>query len=339
LHQAVTFLRNLFMTAPQSILQILSDCRFHSGTEIGAEMGCSRAAIWKIIQALQNTGVEIYSVRGRGYRLARELELLSAADILAAMHPMQRPHVNHLEVQYEIRSTNAYLLDRSRQGGYSGQVCIAESQSEGRGRRGRQWVSPFGGNIYMSLLWRFPTGAMQLGGLSLAIAVALARALRETGLTEIGVKWPNDILVGERKLAGILLEVAGEAAGCCDVVIGVGINVRMPVTAGQQIDQAWTDVETVLGKPVGRNRLAGALLSNLISVVREFEVDGLSPFLDEWQRMDCFAGREVQLQLPNETVQGVARGVDASGALILAKGGELRRYHSGEVSLRPARAS
>jgi BirA family biotin operon repressor/biotin-[acetyl-CoA-carboxylase] ligase len=180
---------------------------------------------------------------------------------------------------------------------------------------------------------------MQLGGLSLAIAVALARALRETGLTEIGVKWPNDILVGERKLAGILLEVAGEAAGCCDVVIGVGINVRMPVAAGQQIDQAWTDVETVLGKPVGRNRLAGALLSNLISVVREFEVDGLSPFLDEWQRMDCFAGREVQLQLPNETVQGVARGVDASGALILAKSGELRRYHSGEVSLRPARAS
>ena len=305
---------------------------------MGAEIGCSRAAIWKIVQSLQNTGVEIYSVRGRGYRLARGIELLSAADILASMQPLLRSHVEQLHVHYEMRSTNAYLLERSRQSDYSGHVCFAESQSEGRGRRGREWVSPFGGNIYMSLLWRFPTGAMQLGGLSLAIAVAVARALRETGLTDIGVKWPNDILVGKCKLAGILLEVAGEASGSCDVVIGVGINVRMPVTAGQKINQAWTDVETTLGKPVGRNRLAGVLLSHLISVVREFEVDGLSPFLGEWQRMDRYAGHEVLLQLPNETVQGIARGVDASGALILAKGGELRRYHSGEVSLRPARA-
>lgn len=327
------------MPSPQLILDILSDCRFHSGTELGAAIGCSRASIWKLVQFLQNSGVDIYSVRGKGYRLAQRIELLSSSHILAAMHPTLRPHVDHLDVHYEIASTNTYLLEQSRQGNYSGHACFAECQTQGRGRRGRNWVSPFGGNIYGSLLWRFSTGAMQLGGLSLAIAVAVARALREIGLAEIAVKWPNDILAGEHKLAGILLEVVGEAAGPCHVVIGVGINVRMPKAAGQEINQAWTDVETLLGKPVDRNRLAGVLLSHLISVARAFEADGLSPFLEEWQRMDCFAGREVQLQLPNGTVQGVAQGVDAGGALMLAVGGELRRYHSAEVSLRPAYAS
>lgn len=326
------------MPSPQLILDILSDCRFHSGTELGAVCGCSRASIWKIVQFLQNSGIEIYSVKGKGYRLAQKIELLSSSHILAAMQPALRPYVEHLDVQYEILSTNSYLLERSRQGDYSGHACFAECQTEGRGRRGRNWVSPFGGNIYGSLLWRFSTGAMQLGGLSLAVAVAVARTLREIGLADIGVKWPNDIIAGERKLAGILLEVVGEAAGPCHVVIGVGINVRMPALAGQEIDQAWTDADTLLGRPVGRNRLAGLLLSHLISVVREFEADGLAPFLEEWQRMDCFAGREVMLQLPNGTVQGVARGVDAGGALMLAVEGELRRYHSAEVSLRPARA-
>lgn len=327
------------MPSPHLVLDLLSDCRFHSGTELGTAIGCSRASIWKVIKSLQKSGVEIYSVRGKGYRLPRAIGLLSATDIIAAMQPALRAQIKQLDVFDEISSTNAYLMERSSQGSASGHVCFAEYQSAGRGRRGRQWVSPFGGNIYGSLLWRFPSGVMRLGGLSLGIAVAVARALREIGLSGIEVKWPNDLLVDGRKLAGILLEVAGEAAGPCDVVIGVGINVRMPVTAGEDINQTWTDVETLLGQPVERNRLASVLLSHLISVVREFEVDGLAPFLDEWQRMDCFAGCEVLLQLPNGTVRGIARGVDASGALLLASGGVLRPYHSGEVSLRPVRTS
>jgi BirA family biotin operon repressor/biotin-[acetyl-CoA-carboxylase] ligase len=322
-------------TLPHIVLTCLADGHFHSGTQLGRQAGCSRSAVWKAIQVLQSAGLEVFSVRGKGYRLAAPLELLDTDAICAVLAPVQRDILQELEVFFDINSTNAYLLERARQGAPGGCACLAEYQQAGRGRRGRHWVSPFGGNLYFSLLWRFGSGAAQLGGLSLAVAVVVVRVLRQLGLDRVDLKWPNDILVDGRKLVGILLEVAGEATGPCAVVVGIGLNVSVSVAAMSAVDQPWTDLETALGRSVSRNWLVGRLLGVLLSALCEFEQRGLASFLGEWQARDVFAGRRVVLQLPDGEVCGMARGVDQDGALLLARNGELHRYHSGEVSLRP----
>jgi len=321
------------MNLAQTVLTTLGDGRFHSGEALGHASGRSRSAIWKAIQSLQQAGIEVFSVRGKGYRLASPVELLDAETILAHMAPNTRATVQHLEVCFEVDSTNARVLERAKQLSATGHVCLAERQLAGRGRRGREWISPFGGNIYLSLLWQFD-GASQLGGLSLAVAVAVMRGLKEFGLQGAGVKWPNDIQVSGRKLAGILLEIAGEASGPCAVVVGVGLNVNLPADAMTAVDQPWTDVQAELGRPVPRNILAATLLHHLTSAIQQFEYEGLAPFLNEWRDSDVLADKKVVVDLPQGKIHGIARGVDASGALLLACDGELRRYHSGEVSVR-----
>jgi BirA family biotin operon repressor/biotin-[acetyl-CoA-carboxylase] ligase len=322
------------MTLAQTLLTHLADGEFHSGPALGRATGCTRTAVWKAIQSLQNSGLDIYSVRGKGYRLAQPVELLLRDRILAALDTDISEAMQQLEVHHEIDSTNAYLMNVAKQSEASAHVCIAECQHAGRGRRGRQWVSPLGGNLYLSLLWRFHAGATSLGGLSLAIAVAVMRALHETGLESARLKWPNDVLLDGRKLAGILLEVAGEASGPCAVVVGLGLNVRTPAAEMSDVDQPWVDLESALGKTVSRNELTARLLNHLIRALIDFEQQGLTPFLAEWEKWDALAGNEITLQLPSGELQGTARGVDENGALLLARNGQLQRYHSGEVSVR-----
>jgi BirA family biotin operon repressor/biotin-[acetyl-CoA-carboxylase] ligase len=291
------------------------------------------------VQTLQKSGLPIYSVRGKGYRLAEPIELLNKSLILTDLAEIggvegAGQYLQHLDVFHDIESTNAYLLNLAKNGEQSVRACLAELQTAGRGRRGRRWVSPFGGNLYLSLLWQFDSGASQLGGLSLAVAVAVIRTLQEVGLTSAGVKWPNDILVKGRKLAGILLEISGEAVGPCSVVIGIGLNVRTPVPEMADVDQAWTDLESELGKRVSRNHLAAQLLAHLMNAVREFETQGLRAFVKEWAASDVFADSEVTLELPHGKVQGIARGIDENGALLVVTKDGVQRFHSGEVSLR-----
>jgi len=322
------------MTLDQMVLVQLADGEFHSGPVLGQVTGRSRTAVWKAIQSLQDTGLEIYCVRGKGYRLVRPIELLNREHILTALSIRMRQFVQQLDVYHEVDSTNACLLEVARQGKISGHVCIAECQRAGRGRRGRQWISPLGGNLYLSLLWRFNTGAAALGGLSLAIAVAVMRALCDVGLDSIQLKWPNDIWVDGQKLAGILLELAGEATGPCAVVIGVGLNIRTPTAEMSAVEQPWTDLESAMGKTVSRNELAASLLDHLLCAIVDFERQGLALFMDEWAQRDVLVGNEITLDLPAGPLQGVARGVDENGALLLACNGELQRHHSGEVSVR-----
>ncbi len=328
------------MTLAETVLVLLADGQFHSGSALGHTTGRTRSAVWKAIRSLQNTGLKIYCVRGKGYRLAQPMELLSRERILAALDNDTRQAVKQLDVYHEIDSTNACLLGVARQSNTSGHVCIAECQRKGRGRRGRQWVSPLGGNLYLSLLWRFHSGAASLAGLSLAIAVAVLRTLRDAGLNSAQLKWPNDILVNGHKLAGILLELAGEAAGPCAVVMGVGLNIRTPEAEMSMVEQSWTDLESALGETVSRNELAASLLQHLVRAIVDFERQGLTPFLTEWAQWDALAGNEITLDLPMGSLQGVVRGVDENGALLLICNGKLQRYHSGEVSVRrPAKMS
>jgi len=321
----------------RQLLQRLSDGEYHSGEALGRSLGISRMAVWKHLRALREAGIDLEVTHGRGYRLPAAIELLDQDRIRHATAPETRSRLEAIEVLLDIGSTNSHLRARALQGAPAVSVCFAERQQSGRGRRGRVWVSPFAANLYFSVLWRIAAGAMALGGLSLVTGIAVIRGLRSLGIESAGLKWPNDVLVNDAKLAGILIDIVGESNGPCAVIIGIGVNVRMPPAAGAGIDQAWTDLHTLTGqRGVSRNQLAACLLDQLLPAIAEFEMRGLMPFLEEWHRYDIVQGRQVDMQLPNEVISGRASGVDADGALLVDTTRGRRRFTSGEVSLRIA---
>lgn len=321
------------MLQGNALLSILADGEFHSGEVLGQALGISRAGVWKHLQGLKARGVEIDSVPGKGHRLGAPIELLSEARIRSGLSEMARVRLGGLEVHQQIDSTNSEL--RRRASTLSPPfACFAESQSAGRGRSGRAWLSPFARNLYLSLLWRFDAGPDALSGLSLAVGVAILRTLRRIGVTDAGLKWPNDLLWRGAKFAGTLIEMSGESCGNCNVVIGVGINVRMPQALGGAIDQAWTDLATITGTTPSRNRLAGTLLSELIEMLAGFEKTGFAPLLEEWRRHDIMFGRPVTVSTVHGAEGGISRGIDAGGALLVEEGAIIKRYLSGDVSLR-----
>jgi BirA family biotin operon repressor/biotin-[acetyl-CoA-carboxylase] ligase len=318
------------------LLSRLADGQFHSGEALGSALGVSRMAVWKHLKALRELGVEFEVVRGKGYRLPASIDLLDPDAILAALSPQARTQLGPLDVLLEVDSTNSWLRERALKGERSGAVCLAELQHAGRGRHGRHWVSPFAGNICLSLLWRTGLGAAALGGLSLVVGIAVLRSLQSAGIRGAGLKWPNDVLVDDAKLAGILIDVAGEASGPCAVIIGIGINIKLPGSAGEAIDQPWTELSALAGTgELSRNRLSAILIDNLFEVLGVFDGQGLEPFQDEWRTHDVMAGRPVSLQLPHARVQGTARGIDAGGALrVETAHGSEERFLCGEISLR-----
>ena len=326
------------MATRYQIIRQLADGRFHSGEALAGSLGISRAAVWKHLKALrEQLHVDIHAVSGRGYRLAKPLELLDQTVIAKGLSPVAHAHVSELEIHDCIDSTNAYLMKRAAEGAPSGQVCLAEQQTAGRGRRGREWVSPYGSNIYLSILWRYSLAPAQLSGLSLAAGVAVVRALKRLGVEAVGLKWPNDILWQEHKLAGLLLEVAGESEGPSRVVLGLGLNTNLSKEQAGAIDQPWVDLAHVPGgQGVSRNRLVTELLEQLSTVLAGFEAEGLAPLLDEWHGYDLYHGRPISLRMANHSVEGIHQGIDQTGALLLAANGKVQAYHGGEVSLRPA---
>jgi BirA family biotin operon repressor/biotin-[acetyl-CoA-carboxylase] ligase len=226
-------------------------------------------------------------------------------------------------------------LNRAKDDLPGGWVCLAEYQSAGRGRRGRSWVSPFGANLYLSLLWHFSLEAALLSGLSLAVGVALMRALTALGTPELGLKWPNDVLWRRRKLAGVLLEFGGESSGLCHIVAGIGLNVAMPRYAEPAIDQPWIDLRSIIGSErLSRNHLAARLIGELVTAFVQFEQAGFAAFREEWNHYDLARDRPVILQLPTTTLSGIARGVDEAGALLLETDAGIRSFLGGEISLR-----
>lgn len=322
----------------KNLLRLLSEPGFHSGTALAASLGVSRTAVWKAVRELEALGLAIAAVSGKGYRLAVPLELLSAAAISAHLDPKSEPLLARLELHDQLDSTNTYVM-RHAAALPTGTVCLAESQTAGRGRIGRAWVSPFGANIYLSLLWRFEDTS-RLSGLSLAVGVAVARALSGLGLRGLGLKWPNDILWEERKLGGILLEVAGEAHGGCAVVVGLGLNCYLPQTVGQTIDQPWVDLVQAMGTPPGRNVLVAALLNELLPLLAEYGGHGLAPYLDEWRGYHIFQNRDAILYQGETQIRGRIVDVTAAGLLVLEDDtGRRREFASGEVRLRAAGAA
>lgn len=322
------------MSNTHALLRLLADGRFHSGVALGEELGVTRATIWNDLQKLKTLGIDAYAVAGKGYRLPEPLELLAADEILDALSPPARAVLKRLDVLLEVPSTNAYLVEHAQRGAPSGWACLAETQTAGRGRRGRAWVSPFGGNIYLSVLWRFNSGAAVVGGLSLALGVAVAEALHAAAVPGVGLKWPNDVVWQNRKLAGVLVEMAGESSGPCYVVAGIGINVAMAAEAASAIEQPWVDIVSITGLMPARNHLAAMLLQHVLLALQTFEHDGFAHFLPRWRARDAYVGKAAELHLPQHTLRGTVDGIDAQGALLFAEGGATRAYASGELSLR-----
>lgn len=324
------------MVGGLSFLKLLSDGEIHSGEELSLLAGVSRTAVWKQLKKLQGTtGLRLESIRGRGYQLRGGIELLDRELVLSKLKPEVKGRLSELGVYDRVDSTNSLALQRAQAGDAGGYVAVAEQQLTGRGRRGRSWVSPYGCNLYCSVVWQFQSGAAALEGLSLAVGVAVARALTSVGVESIGVKWPNDIVWNGRKLAGILLEMIGDVAGHCQVVIGIGINVAMADSSvGLLIGQPWTDVSTAVGTKISRNMLLAGLLSELVPVLEAFEVGGFAAFRSSWTEMDIMLGRSVVVQLGGRTVIGDAAGVSDSGALAIDTALGREWFHGGEVSLR-----
>ena len=323
------------------LLEILADGRFHSGDELGRALGVSRAAIWKAVQGLQALNLDVHSVKGKGHRLAAPLELLRREAILAELDAAGKAALQDLEILLNVDSTNSHLMRQAQEAGSAPglvRVCLAEQQSAGRGRRGRRWVSPFGRNMYLSLLRQFATGAVGLEGLSLVVAVALVRALRQAGVEGLALKWPNDVLWGRRKLAGILLEMSGDVTGDCQVVIGIGLNIDSDPRAMAEVEQPWIDLRAVSPVLPGRNRLVGLVLMQLLAALREFETGGFAVFRAEWEALDAYRGLPVEVRQgaagEGGSTSGVAQGVDAHGALRLDTGNGVRIFSGGEVSIR-----
>ena len=319
------------------LLRQLADGRFHGGQALAEALGLSRATLCQRVDTLEALGVDCHRVRGRGYRLPQALDLLDARALAAGLAGCGLC----IDLVDHSRSTSADLLAQAEvlPGGH---VRIAEWQTAGRGRQGRRWVAQPAQGLTFSVLWRFDGGVQALAGLSLAVAVALARACHDCGVDAVRVKWPNDLLLhdplqGDRKLAGVLVDVQGDALGPSLAVIGIGMNVHSaPADAGQPAAALARGATA----PISRQQVLTALLRRLTEAIRTFEVNGFEPFREPWQALHAWHLRSVEvLNADGTTTTGVATGIDASGALLLETPTGRVRLLSGDVSLKQAGAT
>ena len=325
------------MQDQRSLIEQLADGRLHSGPELANGLGCSRAAVWKRVHRLQDLGLDIESVRGRGYRLAHPLELLDAARIRRGLSAAVAARIESLDVQLTMDSTNRYLLEQPAPTPGHCRVALAEFQTGGRGRRGRRWLSPLGSGLCLSVSWLFEAAPANLAALSLAAGVATCRALSASGASGLGLKWPNDVVAGDGKLAGLLLDVEGEADGPLKLVLGVGVNLFPDPRLHAQLDERSLLPVALAGLVAGRpsrNRVAAALIDELVVMLDEFTVLGFSAFADAWRQLDVLYGHPVEVQIGARRMHGVARGISLDGALLVEADGELQTVISGDVSVR-----
>ena len=317
------------------ILHLLADGQFHSGEALAQRFKVTRATIWNALQHAESLGVEIFSVRGRGYKLPNAINLLDANAVMQAIGE-QRAWFK-LELLDEVPSTNTYLMQSKH---VAHATCVAAHlQTKGKGRRGRTWVSKLGASLTFSLLWRFAGGAAGLSGLSLAVGVALIRALHELGVQQAQLKWPNDVLITEngtpQKLAGILIELQGDLEGPSTAVIGIGINLNLPKNVLNSIDQPAIDLAHASATPINQSVLLGTILKHLAVVLSAFETRGFVAVRDEWLQHHAYKNKPVRMLLPNGTESiGTVTGVADDGILLVETALGPQRFSAGEISLR-----
>ncbi len=319
-----------------ALLRRLADGELHSGEALAATIGMTRARVSQLLKQAESYDLALERVRGRGYRLVGATPFLDGAMVA---HGLEVHGAGlRVEVADHIDSTSGELLRRNAHTDIHGLLLAAEWQTAGRGRRGRRWISSIGGSLTFSLGWRFEQGAGYLSGLSLAVGVAIARALEAAGFHGVDLKWPNDLVHSGRKLGGILIELSGEALGPSVVVVGVGINVRLSGAMRAAIDQPVTDLAAI-SQTIDRNALLARIAAEIARALVLYGDSGFAAFRAEWQRRHALQDRRVEVLLPDGSVaRGNAAGVDADGALLVDRGGRRLRFVSGEVSLRGSRS-
>lgn len=318
-----------------ALLKALACGEFLSGTELGEICGVSRTAIAKHIEGLKGVGIDVFSVKGKGYRLSSPLSLLDEVSILKHFHSALNKTDKQLSLSVlsQVDSTNTYLKQHLPTL-TSGHAVIAESQSAGRGRHGRTWISPFATSIYLSMYWRFGTGYQALSGLSLVIGLAVVDTLTEIGIPNAKLKWPNDVYINMQKIAGVLIEVEGAVGDAAHCIIGIGLNVQLPddITG---IEQSYTDIQSHLGiSLVDRNKLTAVLLKNMHRIISTFEEKGISPFINRWESLNVFANKGVKLMMGNQSIEGICLGINDDGAIRMQVDGVEQAFHGGEISVR-----
>lgn len=311
----------------QEIYRLLADGETHSGSKLGARLGLSRAAIWKRVKKLQEQGIEIITVPGKGYRLARPANFIDVEFLRKQATGFEDVHLHE-----KIDSTNAEIKRLIKQGCLR-RLVIAEEQTAGMGRRGRRWASPYAANVYLSLAWPVTRGVAQLEGLSLVIGLAVYRTLKPHLSHELGLKWPNDVLVGDRKISGILIELMGDPADSCFAVIGIGINVNQAVDV-EEIANPWTSVLLETGQAADRNQLIADLLANLDFLLEQQANQGFAVLREDWQAAHLWQGRKVALSFADKEIEGVVQGVNNKGELGLLLDDGVRYFAGGEISVR-----
>ncbi|MES1191892.1 MAG: biotin--[acetyl-CoA-carboxylase] ligase [Steroidobacter sp.] len=322
----------------RQLLQLLADGEFHSGETLAATLGVTRAAVWKLITALRELGVGIESHARHGYHLPHAVQLYDAQKITSLLPVDCRPQLQHVDALMMVDSTNQYVLNHPAEKNNPAVLCVAELQSAGRGRRGRSWLAPFGSGICMSLGYWFDSVPNGFSALTLVVGVALIRALRAAGVKDAQLKWPNDVVLHGRKLAGVLTEMRGEAAGPTHVVIGIGCNLRIPSGARKQLAEMQAnvaDLHEVLGEHIpDRNALVAMITAELLRCLAVFSRQGFAAFIHEWQQYDALRNAEVKVLHAEHTVLGMARGISEDGSLLVETSQGIQRFSSGDVSLR-----
>ncbi len=315
----------------RQLLSALCRGEFQSGQLLAESLGLSRTAVANHIKQLQQLGLDIYKVKGRGYCLAQPLTLLDAARISQLRHP----GCPDILVQNITDSTNSQLMQKVLDAAVTepGYTLVAEAQTAGRGRRGRSWYSPFAASLYFSMYWRLEQGIQAAMGLSLVVAIAITRLLQQHYQVDARVKWPNDVYVEGKKLCGVLVELAGQAHAACDVIIGIGMNIHLPQQAFASIDQQYIDLTVVSGGMVDRNQLIALLQQQLIALLTEFTHTGFVSFVDEFNQYNQYREQKVKL-IGNAEIRGICLGVDKQGALLLRTADGVQAYFGGELSLR-----
>jgi len=320
------------------LLNLLADGEFHSGAILADRLGVSRTSVFNALEKVADSGVVLQRVRGRGYRLARSWHRLDQCEVLRQLG--KDAALFNLEILPIAESSNTLLLQRARNdavngGAPSGSVLAIDLQTAGRGRMGRNWQSGVGTALTFSLLWRFDCGLSALSGLSLGAGVAVVRALKNLGVNDAQLKWPNDILTEQGKLAGVLIEAQGDMLGPSTVVIGIGLNYTMPDNLARKIDQPASALEEVCAAMPTRNQLLAAVLLELSQVMHQFAGSGFAALRGEWEQSHIYQNKRLQMQMADgQIVNGIARGVSDSGELCLETELGMRRFNSGEVTVK-----
>lgn len=324
-------------TLAQRVFVQLADGKLHAGSDLAALLGVSRTAIWKAVSGLRALGVAIQSVPRKGYRTGRAFTPLSESQISGALPPAVRNRLRSGEVLWSTASTNALLLAQPGPATGSFDYRIAEYQTAGRGRRGRRWLAPPGGALCLSVGWSYAALPPDVGALSLAVGVGIWRVMQRFGLLAPRLKWPNDVLLGARKLCGVLLELRAEMAGPALVVVGIGLNCQLDEASRGQVSGSGTepaDLYDAGARQVDRNAWAAALIAETVATLQTFAEGGFREFAADWHAADALAGAAVVVHGAQGDAHGVADGIDSDGALRVRTAAGLQRFTSGDVSVR-----